>query len=71
MDDADRSDQRITDTVDDGIQASRRALNNSLSIAASATIASRPFPLAGCSARRSAMLTGRTRKIERRKDLGL
>ena len=30
MDDADRSDQRITDTVDDGIQASRRALNNSL-----------------------------------------
>lgn len=30
MDDADRSDQRIADTVDDGIHAARRALNNSL-----------------------------------------
>jgi hypothetical protein len=29
-DDADRADQRITDTVSDGIQASRRALGNSL-----------------------------------------
>lgn len=30
MDDADRSDKRITDTVADGIAASRRALSNSL-----------------------------------------
>jgi hypothetical protein len=29
-DDADRADKRITDTVDDGIWASRRALGNSL-----------------------------------------
>lgn len=29
-DDADRSDQRITDTVEDGIFAARRALSNSL-----------------------------------------
>lgn len=30
MDDADRADKRITDTVADGIQAARRALTNSL-----------------------------------------
>lgn len=29
-DDADRADQRITDTVNDGIAAARRALSNSL-----------------------------------------
>ena len=30
MDEADRADKRITDTVEDGINASRRSLNNSL-----------------------------------------
>ena len=29
-DDADRADQRITDTIEDGVAASRRALGNSL-----------------------------------------
>jgi len=31
MDDADRADKRITDTVDDGLAAARRALTNNLS----------------------------------------
>lgn len=30
MDDVDRADKRITDTVNDGIAAARRALSNSL-----------------------------------------
>ena len=29
-DDADRADQRITDTIEDGVEACRRALGNSL-----------------------------------------
>ena len=30
MDDADRADKRITDTVDDGLAAARRGLTNNL-----------------------------------------